>query len=79
MIAFNGEDNVLSNFFPCEINLYGVCHKSAEHAFQYAKAMQCGDLDAAKTILTAEDALSANNSVTRSGSTISGPLPVKPS
>lgn len=59
VIAFNGEDNVLSNFFPCEINLYGVCHKSAEHAFQYAKAMQCGDLDAAKTILTAEDALSA--------------------
>lgn len=79
VIAFNGEDNVLSNFFPCEINLYGVCHKSAEHAFQYAKAMQCGDLDAAKTILTAEDALSANDSVTRSGSTISGPLPVKPS
>ena len=42
VIAFNGEDSVLSNFFPCGLNLYGMDHKSAEHAFQYAKAMRCG-------------------------------------
>ena len=34
-------------------------HKSAEHAFQYAKAIKCGDLDAAKSINEAKDALSA--------------------
>lgn len=49
----------MSYFFPCEINFYGVCHKSAEHAFQYAKAMLCGTLDVAKTFQTADDALSA--------------------
>lgn len=59
VIAFNGEDNILSNFFPCELNMYGFTHKSAEHAFQYTKAVRCGDLDTAKTILEAKDALSA--------------------
>lgn len=59
VIEFNGEDNILSNFFPCELNIYGFTHKSAEHAFQYAKAVRCGDLDTAKTIQEAKDTLSA--------------------
>ena len=59
IIAFNGEDNILSNFFQCEMTLYGVTHKSAEHAFQYAKAMRCGDQNAAAQIQSATDALSA--------------------
>lgn len=59
IIAFNGEDNVLSNFFQCEMTLYGVTHKSAEHAFQFAKAMRCGDQNAAAQIQSTTDALSA--------------------
>ena len=59
VIAFNGENNILSNFFPCELNIYSTSHKSAEHAFQYTKAVRCGDLDAAKLIQEAPDALSA--------------------
>lgn len=39
--------------------IYGVAHKSAEHAFQYAKAVRCGDLDATKPIQEAKDAISA--------------------
>lgn len=45
-------------FFPCELNVYGFTHKSAEYAFQYAKAVRCGDLDTAKTTIEAKDALS---------------------
>lgn len=59
VIAFNGENNILSNFYPCELNIFGVQHKSAEHAFQYAKSLRCGDLEAAKSIQEAKDALSA--------------------
>lgn len=43
----------MSYSYPCEI--YGVKHKSAEHAFQYTKAIRCG---ASKKTAT-EDALSA--------------------
>lgn len=56
---FSGSQDVLSNFYPCELDIYGVKHKSAEHAFQYTKAIRCGDLDAASKITAAEDALSA--------------------
>lgn len=34
----------------CKINFYGVCRKSVERAFQFAKGMRCGDLDAAQII-----------------------------
>lgn len=56
---FNGPSDVLSNFFPCSLDIYGVTHRSAEHAFQYTKAVRCGDLDAASSIKEAPDALSA--------------------
>ena len=57
--AFNGTDDILSNFYPCEIYLFGVKHKSAEYAFQYAKALRCGDLEAANDIKEATDAVTA--------------------
>lgn len=41
------------------MTLYGVTHKSAEHTFQFAKAMRCGDQNAAAQIQSATDALSA--------------------
>ena len=55
-VAFNGENNILSNFFPCELNIYSTSHKSAEHAFQYTTAVRCSDLDAAKLIQKTPDA-----------------------
>lgn len=55
---FSGSQDVLSNFYPCELEIYGVKHKSAEHAFQYTKAIRC-DLEAASKITVAEDVLSA--------------------
>lgn len=45
-------------FFQCEMTLYGVSHKSAEHAFQFTKAVRCGDQNAAAQIQSATDALS---------------------
>lgn len=41
------------------MSLYGVTHKSAEHAFQFVKAMRCGDQNAAAQIQSATDAQSA--------------------
>ena len=57
--AFCGSDDILSNFYPCKLSLHGVEHKSSEHAFQYTKAMRCGDLDGAKSIQNASDAITA--------------------
>lgn len=57
--AFSGKKDELSNFFPCEINIYGKHCKSAEHAYQYAKAVHQGQLQAAEEILQAPDAYQA--------------------
>ena len=59
VIPFVGQDNCLSNFFPCDINVFGVMHKSAEHAFQYVKAMRSGDIPRATAIQAAKSALDA--------------------
>nr|XP_011438753.2 uncharacterized protein LOC105336225 [Crassostrea gigas] len=59
LTPFCGSEDVLSNFYPCELDICGVNHKSAEHAFQYIKAVRCGDLEAANTIKEADNALSA--------------------
>uniref|UniRef100_K1Q4V6 Protein sidekick-2 n=1 Tax=Magallana gigas TaxID=29159 RepID=K1Q4V6_MAGGI len=49
----------LSNFYPCELNVFGISHKSAEHAFQYIKAMRSGDIPRATSIQSAATALDA--------------------
>lgn len=59
VISFAGADNPLSNFFPCTIHVFGIHHRSAEHAFQYVKAIRCGDLSKATAIQAAETALDA--------------------
>lgn len=59
VIAFAGQDNCLSNFYPCNINVFGVSHRSAEHAFQYVKAMRSGDIPRATAIQSAKSALDA--------------------
>ena len=57
--VFAGKDNVLSNFYACEINVFGITHKSAEHGFQYVKAMRSGDVPRATAIQEAATALDA--------------------
>lgn len=47
------------SFYPCELEIFGVKHKSTEHAFQYIKAVRCGDLDSANAIAKADEALAA--------------------
>ena len=57
--AFAGKDMILSNFYPTTIDIFGVKHRSAEHAFQYVKALRCGDLQRATAIKDAKTALDA--------------------
>lgn len=57
--SFAGHDNPLSNFYPCFLNVFGVNHHSSEHAFQYVKAIRCGDIQKAQAIQEAETALDA--------------------
>jgi hypothetical protein len=45
--------NPLSNFFPCELSIFGETFKSAEQAFQTTKALRSGDVDAAERIRNA--------------------------
>lgn len=46
-------------FFQCEMTLYGATPKSAEHVFQFAKVMRCGNQNATAQTQSATDALSA--------------------
>lgn len=64
-IKFRGHDNPLSNFYPCELDVFGVHCKSSEHAYQYRKAMELNKPDIALKILnapTASDAKYISNS-----------------
>ena len=59
IMAFSGQDDILSNFYPCEINIFGMNHNSAEHAFQYSKAMRSGDVIRAVAIRDSPRAIDA--------------------
>ena len=59
VVAFSGHENVLSNFYPCELKVFGISHSSSEHAYQYGKAMRCGDVPKANVIHNAKTALDA--------------------
>uniref|UniRef100_A0A8W8IRP6 NADAR domain-containing protein n=1 Tax=Magallana gigas TaxID=29159 RepID=A0A8W8IRP6_MAGGI len=52
-------DNPLSNFFPCDLRVFGEHHKTAEHAYQLTKAIRSGNTDAAQKVRDAETALDA--------------------
>lgn len=69
MVVFQGQDNPLSNFFVCDLRVFGEHHKSAEHAYQLAKATQAGNMDAAQKVRDAKTALDAK----RIGNTVSDP------
>lgn len=57
--AFSGKKDELSNFYPCELDVFGKQFKSAEQAYQYSKAVHQGQLDIAKEILNCKDAYEA--------------------
>ena len=59
MTSTCGRDSVLSNFHKCEIDIFGMKHKSSEHAFQYVKAMRSGDLVRANLVRECKTALDA--------------------
>jgi predicted NAD-dependent protein-ADP-ribosyltransferase YbiA (DUF1768 family) len=59
VIAFHGKDYPCSNFFPCEVKVFGENHASAEHAYQLTKAIQSGDITSAEKIRKAKTALDA--------------------
>ena len=57
--TFAGKTDVLSNFYPCEVRVFGMVHKSAEHAYQFAKATQVGKDKVAERIFEAQTAFQA--------------------
>lgn len=59
VIAFGGKDDPLSNFYECEIKIFGFNHPTSEHAFQYAKAIRSGDMLRATSIREAATPLEA--------------------
>ena len=59
VIPFGGKTDVLSNFYPCQIEVYGIRFPSAEHAYQYSKAMMCEREDIAANIYDASTAWKA--------------------
>nr|XP_022316717.1 uncharacterized protein LOC111120284 [Crassostrea virginica] len=59
IIVFSGKDDIQSNFYPCNIKTFGISHPSAEHAFQYSKAMRSSDTITASVIQKANSALDA--------------------
>ena len=52
VMPFQGHTNPLSNFYPVKdgINIFGLKMPSAEHAYQYSKAIQAGQDQIAKVI-----------------------------
>ena len=57
--AFSGKDDIQFNFYPCNIKIFGISLSSAEHAFQYSKAMRSRYTVTASVIQKANSALNA--------------------
>lgn len=70
VVAFQGIDNPLSNFYPCEIKAFGEVHQSAKYAYQFTKAIRSGDSDAVQKIKESSTALEAK----RIGHTVKDPV-----
>ena len=59
IITTSGKGSIISNFHMCEIDIFGMKHRSAEHAYQYVKAMRCEDVARANLIKDCRTALDA--------------------
>ena len=40
IVVCQGKSNPLSSFYPCDLKVFGVHHKSADHAYQLTKAIR---------------------------------------
>jgi ribA/ribD-fused uncharacterized protein len=49
--AFKGQYDVFSNFYPCDVFLWGLWFVSTEQAYQYRKAVKCEYPNIARRIL----------------------------
>ena len=58
-IKVKGEENPLSNFFPCQISAFGQLFKSVEHAYQWKKAFDNNLFDVAEDIKETPTAVEA--------------------
>ena len=59
MRCVHGADDALSNFFPCEIKVFGQNFNSSEHAYQYAHAIREGQDNIANEIINSHSARQA--------------------
>ena len=57
--VFQGEKDVLSNFYPCQIQLWETQFSSSEHAYQFKKAETLGNTYVANSILCSPSARQA--------------------
>ena len=55
-VGGKGETDVLSNFYPCRVNVFGEIFKSGEAAYQWRKAKFMGKDRVAREILVASHA-----------------------
>lgn len=53
VLAFRSDWNILSNFFVCNVHVFGKNFRSAEHAYQWRKCVDCLRPDLALKILKA--------------------------
>lgn len=61
IISFSGKNDIFSNFNPRNTNVFGMSHASAEHAFQYSKAMRSGDVVNVSAVRNASTVLDAKH------------------
>ena len=65
VIAFQGADDILSNFYPCQIRCHGIIAKSSEHAYNYVKAIRRGSPEVALAVKDAPTAALAKQAEKR--------------
>ena len=58
-VLFHGARSPLSNFFPCNLNIWNMHFRSSEHAYQYKKCIETNNNSAASNVLRTETAVEA--------------------
>ena len=57
--AFQGKNDILSNFYPCSVKVFERCFRSTEHAYQFMKARYYGMEELAEEICKQPNACGA--------------------
>lgn len=61
--AFKGRQSVMSNFYPCRLQVFGHSFASSEHAYQYMKCIRCNRPEIAEQVLQTGDGLAVKRLV----------------